>query len=121
MPQSPLEIQRRPGRVETIRRPERRIEITDPDSEGRPRMMTRRLVLIPVVVTASSLAAYAQAPRRGQGEELEKHIAAQRRQIEDTTRPMVEREHIALELAATLDRAAQAAKTLEGRRSRWKE
>src|SRR5215468_3528622 len=112
MPESPLEIQRRPGRIETIRHPERRIEIADSDSEGGPRLMTRLLALILVAVTATPIIAAAQAPRGASGEELEKHIAAQRKQIGDSTRPMVEREHIALELAATLDRAAQAAKTI---------
>jgi tetratricopeptide (TPR) repeat protein len=54
-------------------------------------------------------------------DELERHLAAQRRQIDDSTRPMPQRERLALDAAATLDRAAQAETRDDRRRARWAE
>jgi tetratricopeptide (TPR) repeat protein len=54
------------------------------------------------------------------GDELEAHLAAQRRQMDDPKRTSLERGRIALDMAATLDRAAQTATTAEERRARWK-
>ncbi|MDR3632860.1 MAG: hypothetical protein P4L84_03435 [Isosphaeraceae bacterium] len=52
-------------------------------------------------------------------EELEQHLAALRRQVEDNLRPLPVRAQLVLEMAATLDRAAQNAPTADQRRSDW--
>jgi hypothetical protein len=48
-------------------------------------------------------------------------MEALRRQVEDPTIDVVKRERIALEMAATLDRAAQSEPAAEARRARWTE
>jgi hypothetical protein len=47
------------------------------------------------------------------------HLAAMRAKVAEPARPMADRERLALETAATLDRAAQGASTVEGRRDYW--
>src|SRR3954452_23410337 len=54
-------------------------------------------------------------------EELEKHLDDLRRQVEGRSGSIVKREQLALEAAATLDRAAQASTTGAERRRRWAE
>ena len=62
-----------------------------------------------------------EARQAAQGDELEVHLAAQRKQMEDPKRTLADRARIALELAATLDRAAQTTPSAEARRARWKQ
>jgi hypothetical protein len=52
-------------------------------------------------------------------DELARHLATIRSQIEDLTKPLERREDLALETADTLDRAAQATSDAEIRRTRW--
>ena len=54
-------------------------------------------------------------------DELDAHLKTLRQQAEDRSVPLGQRETLALEIAGTLDRAAQAAPTAEGRRARWSE
>jgi TolA-binding protein len=49
------------------------------------------------------------------------HLAAMRAKVADPARPMADRERLALETAATLDRAAQEAGPIDDRRSHWAE
>src|SRR5690349_17578814 len=51
--------------------------------------------------------------------ELEAHLAALRRQAEDQSIAIDQRARIVLEMAASLDRAAQAATDPQTRRQRW--
>ncbi len=52
-------------------------------------------------------------------DELARHLASIRTQIEDLTQPLDRREDLALETADTLDRAAQSSTDAEVRRTRW--
>jgi hypothetical protein len=61
------------------------------------------------------------AARAGDDVELKRHLAEQQAQADDPSRPMPDRERVALGMAATLDRAAQAEATGEQRRARWAE
>jgi hypothetical protein len=54
-------------------------------------------------------------------DELTAHLANVRRQVEDASIPIELRERLAQEMASTLDRAAQSAKTAANRRARWSE
>jgi hypothetical protein len=54
-------------------------------------------------------------------DELEKHLATLRSQVENKSLQVEQREQIAFEMAATLDRAAQAAATSPERRKLWTE
>jgi hypothetical protein len=54
-------------------------------------------------------------------DELEKHLATLRTQVNNKSLQVDQRAQIALEMAATLDRAAQAASTSPERRKRWTE
>jgi hypothetical protein len=77
------------------------------------------------VVLIGSALAWGQARGQSVGgpsqEELEAHLAAQRKQLDDPTIVSAQRARIALEMAATLDRAAQSAPDAEKRRQRWSE
>src|SRR4051812_10526787 len=53
--------------------------------------------------------------------ELAAHVAARRKAMDDPSRPPAEREAVALELAAALDRAAWSATTPASRRAAWSE
>jgi tetratricopeptide (TPR) repeat protein len=52
-------------------------------------------------------------------DELDLYADEQKRLIDDSARPIAERQRMALSLARTLDRAAQGASSVEARRSRW--
>ena len=52
-------------------------------------------------------------------DELETHLAAMRQQVDDRSLDVAKRGRIALEMAASLDRAAQAVSDAEARRDRW--
>lgn len=54
-------------------------------------------------------------------DELTRHLDARRRQLEDASRPIAERERVTLEMVDTLDRAALAAQTASERQERWSE
>ena len=60
-------------------------------------------------------------PRGWADDELDAHLKTLRHQAEDRSTTIERRERLALEIAATLDRSAQAAPTAEGRRARWSE
>jgi hypothetical protein len=66
------------------------------------------------------LARICEAPARAD-DELERHLEDLRLQVDDTNIDIGRREMLALEMAATLDRAAQSATTVERRRGRWTE
>lgn len=52
-------------------------------------------------------------------DDLEGHLAARQRQVDDPNLSLEQRAQIALEMSATLDRAAQAATSAEVRRAQW--
>ena len=54
-------------------------------------------------------------------DELARHLTTVRSQIENVTIDLGRREELALEMAATLDRAAQSSPDPESRRHRWSE
>src|SRR4051794_13162879 len=59
---------------------------------------------------------------RGQAkDEVDLHLARMRPLLEDAGKSAAERGDLALELAATLDRDAQAAQTVDRARARWNE
>lgn len=60
-------------------------------------------------------------PRAQADDDLERHLAALRSQVENGSLDLEKREQIVLEMAATLDRAAQSAATAQERRKRWTE
>jgi tetratricopeptide (TPR) repeat protein len=53
--------------------------------------------------------------------ELDRHLTTVREQVTNTSLSLSRRENLALEMASTLDRAAQAAATPEKRRHRWEQ
>ncbi|MBV8606482.1 MAG: hypothetical protein JO034_03355, partial [Singulisphaera sp.] len=53
--------------------------------------------------------------------ELEKHLEELQGEVDDPNLKIEDRQRLAMELAATLDRAAQAAPTADGRRAYWSE
>lgn len=61
------------------------------------------------------------APSAPADDEVDKYLATMRVKMEDRARPIEERERLALEMAATIDRTAQSASTIEIRRFRWAE
>ncbi len=69
-----------------------------------------------VLVHCGSAASRAQSP-----DELEVHLAELQSQVDDPNLKIEKRQQIAMEMVATLDRAAQAAPTAEGRRAHWAE
>ena len=65
----------------------------------------------------------ASSPLRGDqaDDERNAHLATLQRQVDDRSVDLLKREALAREMAATLDRAAQAAATAESRRACWAE
>ncbi|MBV8229153.1 MAG: hypothetical protein JO329_04125, partial [Planctomycetaceae bacterium] len=53
--------------------------------------------------------------------ELEKHLEELQGEVDDPNLKIENRQRLAMELAATLDRAAQATPTADGRRAYWSE
>jgi hypothetical protein len=85
-------------------------------------MRRRGAVLILLILQVCSGPEPACGPRRLLAdEELDRHLAELRGQINDPKLDVSRREILALELAGTLDRAGQAAGTVEARRTRWTE
>jgi tetratricopeptide (TPR) repeat protein len=75
-----------------------------------------------VLALAGLDAARAQAPAKPPTDvELNRHLESLQRKLDDPLLDVALRDRIALEMAATLDRAAQAAPTPEARRDRWKQ
>ncbi len=68
-------------------------------------------------VAASTAAAQVPMP----DDELARHLTTIRSQLENVTIDLARREELALEMAATLDRAAQSAPDANVRRRRWSE
>lgn len=54
-------------------------------------------------------------------DEMDRHLAMLRSQLRDPSLSLAKREETALEMAATLDRAARSAPTAEAKRGRWTE
>ncbi len=80
--------------------------------------MTLRLVrLAPALLALLGIVASAAAA----DDELERYLSQMRERVTDPARPMAQRESLALELAATLDRDAQRAEDVTRRRERWRE
>ncbi len=79
--------------------------------------MNRHHARIAGIVTVLSLIAVGTARASG-ADELKAHLAALREQVNDPTLDITRREGLALEMAATLDRAAQAATVANERRAR---
>src|SRR5438067_12144550 len=87
------------------------------------RPMRRRVATLILVIlgwTWGPLVPWGARPLRAD-EELERHLEDLRRQVEDPRIDIGRREQLALEMAATLDRAGQAAPSIEARRRRWTE
>ena len=82
-----------------------------------------RVRLIPVAVlglfAAVITAASAQEPMAD--DELARHLTTIRSQIENVTIDLARREELALEMAATLDRAGQSSPDSDVRQRRWSE
>ena len=76
------------------------------------------LFLVLVLVVGSCACGPGSAAR---GDEMENHLEDMRRQVLDRSIDVNRREALALEMAATLDRAAQASTTVEARAARWNE
>jgi hypothetical protein len=75
------------------------------------------IVLLVWVLAAAEICVSAQEVPTD--EELSRHLTLVRAQLEDQSLPIARREELALEMAATLDRAAQAAPGTDVRRRRW--
>lgn len=85
--------------------------------------MRRRAAILSLIILGyafSPVVPGAARPLRAD-EELEKHLADLRRQVENPATPIAKRERLALEAASTLDRAAQSAPSAASRRGRWAE
>jgi hypothetical protein len=81
---------------------------------------SKRACVISVVVwCASNLTGVATAQEPMTEEELSRHLTGVRAQLENPSNDISRREDLALEMASTLDRAAQAATDPAGRRRRW--
>src|SRR3954471_9843862 len=85
-----------------------------------PRKLAIILLLMSAAWTCGPLGSIGARPARAD-DEMEKHLEDLRRQVEDRTISVVKRERLALEVASTLDRAAQSSPTAEARRARWTE
>jgi outer membrane protein assembly factor BamD (BamD/ComL family) len=68
-----------------------------------------------VVLTAIALL----GPTLQADDELDLHLAEMRQRLDDRARPLGDRARLGAEMAATLDRAAQAASAVELRQERW--
>src|SRR4051794_35645968 len=80
-------------------------------------MMRSRLAVVFFVVCCTPMAISRAADATD--EELEKHLESMRSEVNNPALSMARRERFALDMAATLDRAALAAPTSEARRARW--
>jgi tetratricopeptide (TPR) repeat protein len=75
------------------------------------------LVCVALIVGFPGPSVAASTPQ----DELGLHLASMKKRAEDRARPLAERERIVAEMAATLDRAAQGAATVDSQRGRWSE
>lgn len=83
--------------------------------------MRRRGTAPTVLLMIWTLFIGSSLPQTKADDDLEKHLTALRRQADNPALSLEKREQIVLEMAATLDRAAQAAPTAPVRRSHWTE
>jgi hypothetical protein len=90
------------------------------DTMKRPIATILILIIMSLGWAWGPLARLRESPARAD-DELEKHLEDLRLQVEDTKNDITRRELLTLEMAATLDRAAQSATTPEARRARWTE
>src|SRR4051812_46458926 len=96
---------------------------SSPPARGRvPWVALKPAALAVVLLGLAQTGARAQAPPAApRDDELRIHLQTLQRRVDDPTLDISVRERVALEMAATLDRAAQAAPTAEARRLRWTE
>jgi hypothetical protein len=80
---------------------------------------TRRSRPLGLILIFAALLNVGAVSRVRADDELEEHLATLRQQVEDRSVAVATRSRIALEMAATLDRAAQGAPTAEARRALW--
>ena len=79
----------------------------------------RSLLATSVLVLSASLPVLAQSPTPI--EELGRHLEGMKRQLEDTSIGVAQREILAIESAGTLDRAAQAETRIAAKQAHWNE
>src|SRR4051794_34910059 len=82
----------------------------NPKTESQARLVVFSLLVAVPLLPAQELSA---------ADELAQHLANIKRQVEDTSLPIVQREALALGMAGTLDRAALAEKGADRRQARW--
>jgi tetratricopeptide (TPR) repeat protein len=75
--------------------------------------------VIALLIWMAGTVASATAQDAPTDDELSRHLTTVRAQVEDQSLPVARREELVLEMAATLDRAAQASPGPEVRRRRW--
>jgi len=78
-----------------------------------------RNLLLPAAAAAAIASAMAQAPNPI--DELSRHLEGMKRQLEDPSVGVAQREILAIETAGTLDRAAQAETHIGAKQARWDE
>jgi hypothetical protein len=74
-----------------------------------------------ILLALTHAAAAQEAPAPGDDRELRAHLESLGRRVDDPATDLPLREQLALEMAATLDRAAQSAASAEERRKLWAE
>lgn len=79
-------------------------------------MRTRHRCSIPAIIAIASLLVVGQARS---DDELDAHLAELKRQVDRPTTPLPRREQLTLQMASTLDRAAQASPSHAVRRECW--
>lgn len=83
-----------------------------------------RIIIWLIILTCGGLwlsASPGRAQAPGAGNELSRHLEGMRRQIQDGTIDLSTRATIALEMAATLDRAARSESSVDAKIARWDE
>lgn len=84
-------------------------------------MKTNRFLVWLLGASLGLAAAPARAQAPAAGDELAGHLAGMKRRIEDGTIDLASRAQIALEMAATLDRAARSETGVDAKIARWNE
>ena len=74
-----------------------------------------------VVVAAPGVFSFALAQTPTPIDELSHHLDGMKRQLDDVSVGVAQREILAIEIAGTLDRAAQAETRIDAKQARWNE
>src|SRR5262249_23108492 len=107
-----------PGAGRRLRRKGRLVRI-ERTSFAVPLRSILRNLLLPAAAAAAVASAMAQAPNPI--DELSRHLEGMKRQLEDPSVGVAQREILAIETAGTLDRAAQAESHIGAKQARWDE